>query len=212
MDQGTFWDGIPEKPKRPRGGSGGGWKSSEQKSAYMRQRKEKGICAKCSNRREPKRSLCAACLTKANEEAKARYQVYLEANRNRAREYQRKSKKDPAVREHINAQQRSRYLENPDHWRNFELKRHYGITLEEYRAMEAKQGGLCALCGKPPLVGKRAPGKPQRPPVLEVDHDHITKKVRGLLCHWCNGHVVAGIEKSGASLKQIAHYLGVPLG
>lgn len=51
----------------------------------------------------------------------------------------------------------------------------YGITVDEYRKMEAKQNRCCAICG-----GKNGLRS------LGVDHDHETKKVRGLLCNSCN--------------------------
>jgi hypothetical protein len=56
------------------------------------------------------------------------------------------------------------------------LKRRFGITLEEYLAMESAQEGLCAICGRPEPSGKN----------MAVDHCHKTGKVRGLLCHLCN--------------------------
>jgi hypothetical protein len=55
------------------------------------------------------------------------------------------------------------------------LKRYYGLTPECYEIMLAEQGGVCKLCGNPP--GKRR---------LDVDHDHATGQVRGLLCNKCN--------------------------
>jgi DNA-directed RNA polymerase subunit RPC12/RpoP len=52
----------------------------------------------------------------------------------------------------------------------------YGLNPQQYELMIQEQNGLCAICGKPNTVG----GK------LFIDHNHITKKVRGLLCHHCN--------------------------
>jgi hypothetical protein len=52
-------------------------------------------------------------------------------------------------------------------------KRQYGIDRDQYLMMEKVQNGLCKICGV-------------RPKELYVDHDHVTKKVRGLLCHPCN--------------------------
>ncbi len=69
-------------------------------------------------------------------------------------------------------------------WRNrhpdYDFQK-YGVTLEWYRAQEAKQLGLCAICGQPETV-KRS-GVVRR---LCVDHNHITGAVRGLLCTTCN--------------------------
>lgn len=57
------------------------------------------------------------------------------------------------------------------------LRRNYGITLDEYNSMYAKQNGLCAICSKPDEVKGRR---------LAVDHDHETGQVRALLCGNCN--------------------------
>ncbi len=57
------------------------------------------------------------------------------------------------------------------------LKHRYGITIEQYDALLTAQGGVCAICKNPPR------GKMLR---LSVDHNHTTKKVRGLLCITCN--------------------------
>lgn len=60
--------------------------------------------------------------------------------------------------------------------RRSELKRLYGITLEQYAEMFSEQGEVCAIC-KAECGTKKS---------LSVDHDHATGKVRGLLCNGCN--------------------------
>lgn len=71
-------------------------------------------------------------------------------------------------------------LRNPDGVRQRELKndlkKNYGISLEQYQTMLDAQGGVCGICGQPR-------GKRRR---LSVDHNHKTGEVRGLLCDRCN--------------------------
>jgi hypothetical protein len=63
------------------------------------------------------------------------------------------------------------------------LKRKYGITLENFKAMYAAQNGLCAIC-KVPLPDLLASGRERKR--VHVDHCHESKVVRGLLCNVCN--------------------------
>lgn len=59
------------------------------------------------------------------------------------------------------------------------LKANYGITPEQYDEMLAYQQGRCAVCGGTDPFAKHHN-------LFAVDHDHITGKVRGLLCAKCN--------------------------
>ncbi len=54
----------------------------------------------------------------------------------------------------------------------------YGVTQEQYDAMYKKQNGCCAVCGNPFEDTKKL-----RP---EIDHDHVTGVVRGLIHGFCN--------------------------
>lgn len=62
------------------------------------------------------------------------------------------------------------------YFRAANLRRAYGISLEEYEEMLENQGGRCAICGAFPPPDK----------LLDVDHDHNSNTVRGLLCSQCN--------------------------
>lgn len=77
--------------------------------------------------------------------------------------------------------------------RNKHYKKTYGITLEEYDQLLEAQGGGCAICGaKESTRGRR----------LGVDHNHETKKVRGLLCNHCNSLI--GFAKDDTYILQQA--------
>lgn len=71
------------------------------------------------------------------------------------------------------AQRREEYRRNPQKWILHEKKRRYGLTPERYLGMLASQAGACACCGRTDRK-------------LVVDHDHVTKRVRSLLCSNCN--------------------------
>ncbi len=60
------------------------------------------------------------------------------------------------------------------------LKKTYGMSLEDHDALVVSQNGRCAICHKPErdFSANR--------PWLCVDHDHLTGRVRGLLCTPCN--------------------------
>ena len=54
------------------------------------------------------------------------------------------------------------------------LKKLYGMTLEQYQDLLAAQANRCAICNR---LFKKTP---------LIDHCHKTGKVRGLLCRACN--------------------------
>ena len=68
----------------------------------------------------------------------------------------------------------SHKCEARDRW----LKR-YGITQADYDRMLKTQGGRCAICRSTDTRSKNSDR-------FDVDHDHKSGKVRGLLCRGCN--------------------------
>lgn len=61
--------------------------------------------------------------------------------------------------------------------RRNKIKAIYGLAWEQYQDLLKNQNYKCAICNddKPGGIGD-----------WHVDHDHVTKKVRGLLCSACN--------------------------
>ncbi len=64
--------------------------------------------------------------------------------------------------------------------RGYHIKRRYGISMDDYMEILKKQSNCCAICRKPSKLN--VTGRPS----LYVDHNHITGKVRGVLCARCN--------------------------
>lgn len=129
---------------------------------------------RASGMRDGHRSECKPCYRAISA---ARYRANPEPAKERVKRWQR----DNAAR----------YQENQRRWRESgrkaeadrrsHLRWKFGITPEQYDAMLAAQGGVCALCGRPPTEGIS----------LHVDHHHATGAIRKLLCFDCN----AGIGK-----------------
>ena len=94
------------------------------------------------------------------------------------------------------------YIENKPRFqhliRDRMLKREYGIDKEGYKKLLKLQNGKCAICG---LLEKE-----HRNQVLNVDHNHITKKVRGLLCNNCN-RGIGHLKDSIFNLRKALEYL-----
>lgn len=80
--------------------------------------------------------------------------------------------------------------------RNSNLKRKFGITLDDYEDMLFGQGGKCLICGEEQNGNKE----------LSVDHDHRTGKIRGLLCSRCNTFV-GYIESNPNLLSKVMNYI-----
>ena len=76
----------------------------------------------------------------------------------------------------------SEYPLRKQHSRRAHLRK-YGLTPKQYIEMIEAQGHECLICSGRSINGRN----------LSIDHDHITGKVRGILCNRCN--VVLGAVK-----------------
>ena len=64
------------------------------------------------------------------------------------------------------------------------LRKKFGMSADAYEQMRLSQNGKCLICGTIPTSRIDSKGKERG--ILHVDHDHISGKIRGLLCHNCN--------------------------
>jgi hypothetical protein len=96
---------------------------------------------------------------------------------------------------------KSYYYKNKDKCklrsRKHRLKRNYNLTLNQYEKLAKKQNNKCAICGI---------NQNQFKYFLNVDHNHQTKKVRGLLCNPCN-QSLGGFKESIEILNKAISYL-----
>ena len=93
----------------------------------------------------------------------------------------------------------------PYNWSGLEkqdaiIRRQYGISMQQFDKLLEFQKHGCAICSKPITKLSRR---------MNIDHDHKTGQVRGLLCSGCNtglGHLGDDIQ----GLKRALEYLENP--
>ena len=97
-----------------------------------------------------------------------------------------------------NRAERAKRQTDPDMFRNIELRKRYaGLSLRDVAAMSEKQNHRCAICNDE--TG------------LNVDHDHDTGVIRGLLCSPCN-RGLGFFRDSPDRLQAAIAYLAEPPG
>ena len=140
------------------------------------------------SRKDGKGRLCRPCATKRSTQW---VKDHPEVRRVWSRAYYRKNceKIKAAVKAHRN--------KHPDRTRDTYLRWQYGISLAEYNAMWKAQSGECAICKTPQGRGRNG---------FHVDHDHVTGKVRGLLCRDCN-YILGNAKDSPQLLQRAIEYL-----
>jgi hypothetical protein len=85
---------------------------------------------------------------------------------------------DPEGRAAYNKEYRENF---PMFWKDSHLRSKFDISLADYTMLAVAQDNKCALCGNPETDTRNGKVK-----ALAVDHDHVTGKIRGLLCVSCN--------------------------
>ena len=126
--------------------------------------KRRGQCRVCRNTKEKERRAIPGKRDREKENAQSRVRY----QQNRTTEIQRSRRWNVANHEKVLGSH---------------LKKFFGITFQDYQRMIDEQGNKCAICENPETAIDKRTGKVRR---LHVDHNHRTKRVRGLLCSRCN--------------------------
>jgi len=162
-------------------------------------------CKKCGGTEFGKHGECKICVAVSmkkyhlahKEEIRAYNKKWRTENKERKRKYDKEWRtKNKKRKGECNKRWRDKNKERLAAWfRENDLKKKYGLTIEDYKEMIASQNGVCAICGHPP----NSKG-------FSVDHKHETGKVRGLLCSKCN-IVIGLLGDSPELLKAALEYL-----
>jgi hypothetical protein len=131
------------------------------------------------------------------EECRIRARAWYRAHRNKVHQYYLKNKKRISLRNKIYRQVHPEIFRNRSQQHAHLLNR-YKISLADYNIMLTEQDGVCAICHKGP--------ESQKGRNLSIDHNHLIKRVRGLLCRKCNS-VLAMADDSIEMLDAAKQYL-----
>lgn len=85
----------------------------------------------------------------------------------------------------------------PSKRRDWYLLTAYGLSGKDYFKLLEKQNFQCPICQKHYTSFNK---------LLSVDHDHVTGRVRGLLCSYCNTHTI-GRQRNPDIFSRAADYL-----
>ena len=81
------------------------------------------------------------------------------------------------------------------------LKSSYNLSIEDFYAMYEESNKSCSICNKPLEIHTQ-----NKSIMACVDHDHVTGKVRGILCNGCN-RGIGFLQDSPTLLNKAAEYL-----
>ena len=95
-----------------------------------------------------------------------------------------------ANRKEIDMKRRAYRLAHREELRAYKRLKKYGLSELGFNDLIKKQSGACAIC-REKTWGCRGP---------QVDHDHITGRVRGILCQRCN--LVLGAMKDDYNIAR----------
>jgi hypothetical protein len=96
---------------------------------------------------------------------------------------------------------RSYRIANPEKIRDTKLKQAYGVGIDYFNTKLTEQGGVCAGCKRNVKTIWR--GKEVS---MALDHNHITKTPRGVLCIKCN-RALGLLEENEKTFLNLIDYI-----
>jgi hypothetical protein len=133
--------------------------------------------------------------------------AWFQANKERLKPSMKESHKRYQARhpEYKKNKDKRHYLKHKDqirrqqnqYWVRYGRVRFHGVEPEEFQAMFLRQGGKCAICPRTLELQGRG---------THIDHDHVTGKVRDLLCSKCNPGLGL-FDEDPARLRAAADYI-----
>lgn len=151
----------------------------------------KKICKECGG------SFLASTNKKQFCSKKCSKKTYRYNNRDTINEKQRNKAKTNEYKE----KRKIYHDKNPHIHKNQNLKKIYGINLNEYNLILKNQNYRCAICFKEEIANNK----------FHVDHDHTTKIVRAILCNKCNvgiGYFEENVEIMHNAINYITKHKG----
>lgn len=88
-------------------------------------------------------------------------------------------------------------IQDPHYGRRYNLMKKHGLTLATWDEIFESQGRACAIC--------RAPKPGPKTKIWHTDHDHVTGRVRGILCLHCNRLLGAARDSADTLLSAIRY-------
>ena len=134
----------------------------------------------------------------SKEYSAAYYQKYKDRIKERTSQY---AKAHRVSRAEYFREYRKRNPETSEHRHKRGLWEKFKMTPEEYQSMFDSQNGKCAICKSPEVATRN--GSLKRAP---VDHDHVTGKVREILCARCNT-VIGLLDEDTKLVSEVYAYL-----
>jgi DNA-directed RNA polymerase subunit RPC12/RpoP len=166
----------------------------------------KMICIECGNEYERKykntksEGFCCYLCAQRNwyKRNKKHIKEYRDINKDKRNKNRRdKYNNNEEFRNQIKEKVKKWQSNNPDKRKEQRIRK-YEINLNDYNKLLEKQNYKCAICGYDNFDDKNF--------FPIVDHDHLTNKVRGLLCLNCN-FGIGSLKDNTDLLKNAIKYL-----